>query len=320
MHAGSPAASEAEAVRKAEGPGRVVSPEACRCCSTRRAAMPFVQARRTQRRRRRSTRNEPSPPCARPLRRDIGTSAPGRPIPSWAPPARTRPIRPCWRELAKQYRTAQPAYGSGMVLETHRAQLHLFLRSILISLAKNQAGPHAPACWSRCTLASRWGCRSRQRLAAKRAEEPRGKMPTRAVGSPRPPPSPAAPTHPHEFSPSQGAMTTVPLTNRLTICLILGLLLGPAARAEPTPTTDAETPTVLRSARSGPWSAPATWEGGKVPAAGSRVLIRTGHRVVYDMMTEDAARHQRRRHAHLCQRPRHPARRWPHQDPGRRAI
>src|SRR5262249_4853364 len=44
------------------------------------------------------------------------------------------------------------------------------------------------------------------------------------------------------------------------------------------------------SAASGPWSAPATWEGGKVPGAGARVLVRTGHRVVYDVKSEHAVR------------------------------
>src|SRR5207244_8559351 len=42
----------------------------------------------------------------------------------------------------------------------------------------------------------------------------------------------------------------------------------------------------LRSARSGPWSAPSTWEGGKVPGPRTRVLIRTGHRVVYDVNSD----------------------------------
>src|SRR5215470_11616972 len=32
-------------------------------------------------------------------------------------------------------------------------------------------------------------------------------------------------------------------------------------------------PGLTRSARSGPWSAPATWEGDKVPAAGARVQV-----------------------------------------------
>src|SRR5262249_90120 len=43
---------------------------------------------------------------------------------------------------------------------------------------------------------------------------------------------------------------------------------------------------VLRWAGSGPWSAATTWEGGKVPGAGARVLIRTGHRVVYDVQSD----------------------------------
>lgn len=47
---------------------------------------------------------------------------------------------------------------------------------------------------------------------------------------------------------------------------------------------------VIRSARSGPWSAPATWEGGKVPTAGARVQVRTGHRVVYDVRSDQAIR------------------------------
>ncbi|MCE9533699.1 MAG: G8 domain-containing protein [Planctomycetes bacterium] len=40
---------------------------------------------------------------------------------------------------------------------------------------------------------------------------------------------------------------------------------------------------VVRTAGSGPWSKAATWEGGKLPVAGSNVLIRTGHQVVYDV-------------------------------------
>ncbi len=53
------------------------------------------------------------------------------------------------------------------------------------------------------------------------------------------------------------------------------------ANAKDTPST------ILRSARSGAWSNKLTWEGGKLPSEGSRVLIRPGHRVVYDV----AARH-----------------------------
>ena len=47
---------------------------------------------------------------------------------------------------------------------------------------------------------------------------------------------------------------------------------------------------VIRSAKSGPWSAAATWEGGKVPAAGARVLIRGGHRIAYDVSSGQVIR------------------------------
>jgi hypothetical protein len=51
-----------------------------------------------------------------------------------------------------------------------------------------------------------------------------------------------------------------------------------------------ESPAVIRSAGSGPWSAAATWENGKMPAAGARVLIRTGHKVVYDVRSDQVIR------------------------------
>src|SRR5262249_18332425 len=47
---------------------------------------------------------------------------------------------------------------------------------------------------------------------------------------------------------------------------------------------------MVRSARSGPWSAPATWEGSKVPAAGSRVQVRQGHTVAYDVKSDRVLR------------------------------
>ena len=49
-------------------------------------------------------------------------------------------------------------------------------------------------------------------------------------------------------------------------------------------------PPLMRSAQSGPWSNPATWEGGKVPGSGSRVQVREGHRVVYDIVSDQAIR------------------------------
>jgi len=42
-------------------------------------------------------------------------------------------------------------------------------------------------------------------------------------------------------------------------------------------------PPLIRSTRSGPWSATATWEGGAVPGAGARVQVRGGDTVVYDL-------------------------------------
>src|SRR5437879_5621090 len=52
----------------------------------------------------------------------------------------------------------------------------------------------------------------------------------------------------------------------------------------------AELPALIRSTRSGPWSAADTWEGGKLPAAGARVQIRAGHAVVYDLDSDLAIR------------------------------
>jgi hypothetical protein len=69
------------------------------------------------------------------------------------------------------------------------------------------------------------------------------------------------------------------------------LLMTRAAPAEPSSSRPAQQaipatqglPPLIRSAQNGPWSAPTTWEGGKVPGDGARVQIRTGHRVVYDL-------------------------------------
>jgi hypothetical protein len=44
------------------------------------------------------------------------------------------------------------------------------------------------------------------------------------------------------------------------------------------------------SQRNGDWSAPATWQGGVVPRAGARVLIRAGHTVLYDLNSDQAIR------------------------------
>jgi G8 domain len=47
---------------------------------------------------------------------------------------------------------------------------------------------------------------------------------------------------------------------------------------------------LIRSARSGPWSLPATWEGGKAPAGGARVQVRAGHTITYDVQSTEAVR------------------------------
>src|SRR5262245_34154388 len=49
-------------------------------------------------------------------------------------------------------------------------------------------------------------------------------------------------------------------------------------------------PAIVRTAHSGRWSAPATWVGGKLPAAGARVQIRTGHTVAYDLNSDQVIR------------------------------
>src|SRR4051794_16974505 len=47
---------------------------------------------------------------------------------------------------------------------------------------------------------------------------------------------------------------------------------------------------LIRSAKSGAWSAATTWEGGKVPTAGARVQVREGHIVIYDVKSEAVLR------------------------------
>src|SRR5262249_287157 len=47
---------------------------------------------------------------------------------------------------------------------------------------------------------------------------------------------------------------------------------------------------LIRSAKSGAWSAATTWEGGKVPGAGSRVQVRPGHVIIYDAKSDAVIR------------------------------
>src|SRR6516225_4641725 len=82
------------------------------------------------------------------------------------------------------------------------------------------------------------------------------------------------------------------LSRRLARVVLIVGTLGLAAGGEAPRSLAAEQPNsaILRSARSGPWSAPATWEAGKVPAAGGRVHIRPGHTVVYDVHSTEILR------------------------------
>lgn len=52
----------------------------------------------------------------------------------------------------------------------------------------------------------------------------------------------------------------------------------------------AQAPKLVRSTQSGPWSAVATWEGGKIPTTGVQVLVKNGHAVTYDVQSKDVIR------------------------------
>src|SRR5882724_7458732 len=49
-------------------------------------------------------------------------------------------------------------------------------------------------------------------------------------------------------------------------------------------------PTIVRSARSGPWSSPSTWENKQIPQPGATVHILAGHDVLYDQKSDKAIR------------------------------
>ncbi|HYT94036.1 MAG TPA: G8 domain-containing protein, partial [Gemmataceae bacterium] len=89
-------------------------------------------------------------------------------------------------------------------------------------------------------------------------------------------------------------MTLRRLTHHATVALLLFTLApagdSPGSAAEQGKAAPTQLLPLIRSARSGPWSAPQTWEGGKVPAALARVQIRQGHRVVYDLRSDDVMR------------------------------
>ena len=71
---------------------------------------------------------------------------------------------------------------------------------------------------------------------------------------------------------------------RSTCSILLFVLTVSQLQAAP------DLPPPIRSAKSGAWSEAATWEGGKVPPALARVLIREGHTVVYDLKSDQVIR------------------------------
>ena len=68
--------------------------------------------------------------------------------------------------------------------------------------------------------------------------------------------------------------------NQAHVLLAALLLTAPVSAA----------PEVIRSAGNGLWSDGDTWQGGKIPGTGDRVLIRSGHRVVYDTQSDQQIR------------------------------
>ncbi|QOV88298.1 G8 domain-containing protein [Humisphaera borealis] len=70
--------------------------------------------------------------------------------------------------------------------------------------------------------------------------------------------------------------------NRLSGILLLLAASGVCAAAESAPT--------VSTVRSGRWSDAKIWDNGKVPAGGSRVLVRRDHEVTYDIITSQPLR------------------------------
>ena len=68
------------------------------------------------------------------------------------------------------------------------------------------------------------------------------------------------------------------------LALLLAVLLLPAV------SNAAEVHFTVRSAKSGGWSDPATWDQGRIPHAGDAVQIRSGHRVTYDASSDEPIR------------------------------
>jgi uncharacterized protein (TIGR03067 family) len=76
----------------------------------------------------------------------------------------------------------------------------------------------------------------------------------------------------------------------LIAAAVLGITSSELRGDEPLKSDGQRVPDMIRSARSGSWSAPDTWQGGKVPGGGVRVQVRTGHTVMYDVLSDQVIR------------------------------
>ncbi|MSU77569.1 MAG: hypothetical protein EXS16_05670 [Gemmataceae bacterium] len=81
------------------------------------------------------------------------------------------------------------------------------------------------------------------------------------------------------------------MTLPIRFCTTLAImLLGLNANAQEHTEKSTLAANIIRSMKSGAWSAASTWQGGKVPAAGTRVQVREGHIVIYDSKSADVIR------------------------------
>jgi hypothetical protein len=81
-------------------------------------------------------------------------------------------------------------------------------------------------------------------------------------------------------------MKSLPQTRTWLAGLLALIVIGPLTAQ----CKGDEAPAWIRSAKSGRWSDPATWQGGQVPPAGSCVQVRGGDTVVYDLNSDQAIR------------------------------
>src|SRR5262245_11358898 len=87
------------------------------------------------------------------------------------------------------------------------------------------------------------------------------------------------------------AITRIALALSVPLWLpILASARDPAPAVENPKGALKETAGLVWSARSGPWSAAATWKGGRVPGGAARVQIRQGHTVEYDVRSKQPIR------------------------------